>query len=331
MNLDFYCNRCTASKNANVMYTASLWEMGRNASNGQIAWMEPVNQAVRSSAALGPIGVGLQALEAVASFGMWYEMHKMQRVMTAQFHERRHAWLNDAADQWISEHSELREIRRDSTEALAREAEKFFGVYLDDDKVDLPEVLRLKLKRIADFLDNLQTVHAHSLNEIVAITDSSEKWALPAGVDTAEAVLEPFRERLASAEGQWDKTKHAGWGMLAVPIPIVGGVIAGVSGGTFASAWSDRRDARKYLDRASAVPELLRIRASMELLADTVLIRDYLMTMQDLPSGSYLAIQADATTGKLLLRAPSGKSGSRTRAVRKSALRQVPFPEDATE
>lgn len=274
--------------------------------------MAPVQASASGGVSLGPIGIGLQALQAAAQFGIWYELHQMQKLQKAQFHERRHAWLNDIAEQWVAEHRDAVCLKQDCTDALSSEAAKLFDVYVESDQVDIPEVLLLKVRRIGDYLDAVNRLHAISLNRAVASSRSDARWALPEEVDTRQSVIDTFQVDTQRAQVALDSSKRFGWDIFSIP-----------------AKYGSLKKSQLKLDRATKAPDLLRLKGAADQVKRTVRTRDIFMSEQGLPNGTVLTATETELGGTIQVRDPSVWRRTKAFFLRKDILRPIPFSESA--
>ena len=136
------------------MNAYSYWEQGRKVASGQIVSMTPVDLS-SSGEVLGGItfGEGALALQAVAQFGIFLEMRRMNKLKEAEFEERRHSWIYDITEQWIAEHRDTTVHLRDVTRAVSRECQKMWDKVCENDSVDVPQIVLLRLSRLTEFLE----------------------------------------------------------------------------------------------------------------------------------------------------------------------------------
>jgi hypothetical protein len=215
------------------MNAYTYWEQGRNLASGQIVSMIPIDPSSTASSlggmTLGPSGL---ALSAIAQFGIWMEMRKMNKLREAEFEERRHSWITDITNQWVEEHSKAHGILRDVTESVGKECEKMWEKACDNDKVDVPQSVLLRLKRLAEFLEWNYAVVAFGSNQIVEASDSDEKWVLDPNASSEEMALQFLSEAATEHRGSWWKgllKSVAGLPLFLIPGigPIAGGGAVG--------------------------------------------------------------------------------------------------------
>lgn len=220
------------------MNTYSFWEMGRNVGTGRIASMNPIEPTAAASE-LGSFSLGSAslALSAISQFGMYLEVRKLGVLRAAEFEERRHNWLIDITDQWIEEHRDTHGILRDVSAAVVKECEKMWEQVCDNQKVDVPQTLLLRLKRMAEFLDWNYKVAAHANNRIVEATGSDEEWFLDPDL-SSETVARLLLDELA------DVPKRDFWGGLmkciaGLPLFLVPGIGPVLGGGAIGMGIGD--------------------------------------------------------------------------------------------
>lgn len=213
------------------MNTYSYWEMGRNIGSGRIASMMPIDLSSTASS-LGGINLGQagMALSSIAQFGIYMEMRKMNLLREAEFEERRHNWIVDITNQWIEEHSNEHGILRDVTLAVSKDCEKMWKKVWENEKIDVPQTLLLRLKRMADFLDWNYTVTAHANNYLVEATGSDNAWLLDPDMSSeiwANQILEKAADEPQS--DFWGGLLKTAVGIPLVLIPFVGPLVGGVT------------------------------------------------------------------------------------------------------
>jgi hypothetical protein len=211
------------------MNAYTYWEQGRNLASGRIVSMIPIDPSSTASSLGGmTLGSGGIALSAIAQFGTWMEMRKMNKLREAEFEERRHSWITEITNQWIDEHAQSHGILRDVTESVAKECEKMWEKACDNDKIDVPQSVILRLKRLAEFLEWNYAVVAFGNNQIVEASDSDEKWILDPDASSEEIGLQFLRDAATEHRGSWWKgllKSVAGLPLFLIPGigPIAGG------------------------------------------------------------------------------------------------------------
>jgi hypothetical protein len=243
-----------------VTTSYSLWEQGRNLGSGQIVSMTPI-EASRAAfgQSLGLITPGAEALSALAQFGIYYELHKMNELMEAQFEERRHGWVDAIIHQWIEEHRDTFGIQRRVTDALAVEVAKMSEKLADTSKMDVPQVLLLKLDRLTDFMEHHYRLQASAFNALVKISGSSDSWSYDLNVDLRESAMASIRaEKDQSATLRWQGATKAAIGVPLLFIPFLGTWVGGGSiGWGVTEAYTEHRKVER-LKKLEEFPELLR-------------------------------------------------------------------------
>jgi len=215
------------------MKTYSFWEQGRNLTTGQIVSMVPVDSPMNASS-LGRLDLGEMGitLSAIAQFGIWMEMRKMNDLREAEFEERRNIWIADITSQWIEEHSRSRGIARDVTISVSKECEKMWVKICENPKVDVPQTVLLRLKRMTEYLEWNYAVVAAASNYIVEASDSEVEWLLDPDVKSESIALDFLREAEEAAEEErgdwWQGLLKSAAGLPMLLIPGVG-LIAGAS------------------------------------------------------------------------------------------------------
>lgn len=186
------------------MNAYSYWEQGRDAGSGQIVSMTPIEPG-NSSELLGNVslsGAGL-ALSAIAQFGIFLQLRRANHLKEAQFEERRHGWIGDITNQWFQEHETCTGIRRDVTMAVAQECEKMWEKVCENEKVDVPQTLLLRLSRMCEFLEWNYALVSSASNRIVVASDSDDVWLFDANASPEDACHELLSEAVADARGNW--------------------------------------------------------------------------------------------------------------------------------
>lgn len=182
----------------------------------------------------GPVGGAGMALSALAQFGIYCEMKRMNLLKEAQFEERRHGWIDDISRQWIEEHSGNEGIISDVTEAVAVECRKMWRSVCENEKVDVPQAILLRLSRMADFLDYNYDLVARASNEVVRASKSAKGWNLDT-TETSNAIV----RALVEAEAAENQRIRGKW--WSGPLKLVGGVplffIPAVGGFAAGGAW----------------------------------------------------------------------------------------------
>jgi hypothetical protein len=285
----------------------SLWEQGR-ASNGLFASMRPHHCPGGSSAVLGPIGLGLDAISAVAKFGIWYEMHKMNDLAVTQFEERRLTWLSQVIDQWVAEHRQGNGIKLDVTSAVSREVGKLIEKLTDLEKLDAPQVLLLRAARLADYMDEMSFVWAGVLQLLVLSSSSDPQWQFvpTTSTSTVEMIFSELRAGAGNAADAWWRGV---FGVAAMFIPVVGpGIGGGLLGGAI-GAGLDRKTKLAKLTRLEAYPELLRLGVAADQLLHLAARSTAFLNDQQLPMGAALyAVSMTREEAQLVLAQDSGQS-----------------------
>ena len=307
----------------------SLWQMGRDVA-GRFSSMVPHQCPQSASLDLGMVAPAMSAVTAVAQFGIWYELHQMNRLAAAQFEERRIQWLNGIVDQWIDEHRDKSGLEVDVTLAMAREAEKLLGKLTEDDVMDVPQALLLKVSRVSDYLDELCATWCTVQQRLVEASGSDEVWLANSMSSRAIAehllyVEEPEEE--GSSVVEW---AVGALGVAALFVPVVGpafggGVLGGLIGGKV-GAWFDPDP----MDRLREYEELYRFPIAVERVLGIVGGVEAFLERQVLDHGSHLYVVGDGAGARLLLgpdRAPSFMT--RLSGHVRPQLRALPAPEAA--
>jgi hypothetical protein len=212
------------------MNAYSYWEKGRDIASGQIVSMKPIDIASHRGS-IG--GVELQtagmALSAIAQFGMYLEMRKMNRLHEAQFEERRHGWIQDIVTQWIEEHRSIHGIQRDITQAVVTECEKMWQSVCDNEKVDVPQTILLKISRLTEFIEWNYAVLASANNSLVESSSSNDGWLLNLDASSSEIADEILADSVVEVKSSWWKGALKAVGGL--PLFLIPGVGPFAGGG----------------------------------------------------------------------------------------------------
>ena len=179
---------------------------------------------------LGSVNLGQAsaALSSIAQFGIYLEMRKMNLLREAEFEERRHRWIAEITNQWIEEHSDTNGILADVTESVSKECWAMWKQVWENEKVDVPQSLLLRLKRLSEFLDLNYTVAAYANNQLVEATGSDEGWLLDTDVCSKSVANQMLDD--AADEPQRDIMGGLLKTLAGIPlifIPGVGGIAAG--------------------------------------------------------------------------------------------------------
>jgi hypothetical protein len=211
------------------MNAYSYWEQGRDLSSGQIISMTPIDLSSGGDS-LGSITLaeGGLALSAIAQFGIFLEMRRMNKLKEAEFEERRHAWINEITIQWIEEHKNSTGILGDITLAVSRECGKMWEKVCENDKVDVPQVVLLRLARLTEFLEWNYFLAAFASNYIVEASGSDKGWLLEPNVSSEAIAIDLLRQANDETRGNWWQSllKTLG-GLPLFFIPIFGPVAGG--------------------------------------------------------------------------------------------------------
>lgn len=200
------------------MNAYSLWEQGRDVASGQIVSMTPFSPS-NAGGLLGsvPLGDAGMALSAVAQFGIYFEMRRMNHLKEAEVEERRHGWINDIASQWIEEHKHTSGIRRDVTVAVSRECQKMWEKLCANEMTDVPQSVLLRLSRMTEFLEWNYSIVASAANGLVTASGSDERWILESTLNSKSIATEMVRTH---AKGT--KEKKGEW--WSGPLKVLGGL-----------------------------------------------------------------------------------------------------------
>lgn len=218
------------------MNAYTYWEQGRSLASGQIVSMIPFSPAsggtMLGSAPLGGAGM---ALSAVAQFGVYVEMRRMNHLKEAEFEERRHGWLNDITSQWIEEHKHTSGIRKDVTVAVSRECQKMWEKLCSNEMIDVPQSVLLKLSRMIEFLEWNYAIAASASNSIVKASGSDDQWLLEPFLDSraiATELVQEYTRETKDVKGEWWTGALkilVGLPLFAIPVagPFAGGGAVG--------------------------------------------------------------------------------------------------------
>lgn len=283
-----------------MMVEYSLWQQGRDLTTGRYASMARHVCPTSASSYLGMIDVGLEIFQTVAVFGIWYELHKKNVIDSAQFEERRHAWLNDILNQWIAEHQHTPGIKVDTTQHLLRETYKILDKLIEEKKFDIPQVLLLKCSRIAEYFDELSLMWASILNNIIVASKSDKAWVVQfKGSDTQikELISEVRSENAKDNSGRW----LAALGISALLFPFISPIIGvGLIGAGIGNEF-DKHSFKKIIAHVEDYPDLLKlILASEQLLSIFAVVEEFMMR-QELYTGTILYAVPKTDISKLYL------------------------------
>ena len=266
----------------------SLWQQGRDPGSGRITSMTPHTCSTDESLYLGTISIGLQALEVIGTFGIWYELHKKNVIDSAQFEERRHAWLNNMLNQWIAEHQHTPGIKVDTTEHLIKEAEKILVKLTEEEKFDIPQVLLLKCSRIAEYFDELSLMWASILNNIVVESKSDRAWIVPfkeSDAQVKELISELHSENAKGNSGRWLAALGISSLLYTFISPIIG---VGLIGAGIRNEFKKHSDEKKKITHIEDYPDLVKlILAGKQLLKIFRTVKDF-MERQEFNTGTML-------------------------------------------
>lgn len=212
------------------MNAYSYWEQGRDLGSGQIVSMTPFSPS-NGGSVLGtvPLGGAGMALSAVAQFGIYCEIRRMNQLKEAEFEERRNGWINHIASQWIEEHKHISGIRRDVTLAVSRECQKMWENLCKNEMVDVPQTVLLQISRMTEFLEWNYFLAASASNNLVEASGSSDKWILNSSLKSKAIVDETLEEALNESKGEWWKGLLKTLG--GIPLLLVPGVGPFAGGG----------------------------------------------------------------------------------------------------
>jgi hypothetical protein len=265
----------------------SLWQQGRDPGSGRITSMTPHTCSTDESLYLGTISIGLQALEVIGTFGIWYELHKKNVIDSAQFEERRHAWLNDVLDQWIAEHQHTPCIKVDTTKHLIKETDKILDKLKEEEKFDVPQVLLLKCSRIAEYFDELSLMWASILNNIVVESKSDRAWIVPfkeSDAQVKEWISKLHSENAKDNSGRW----LAALGISSLLFPFISPIIGGGLIGAGIRNEFKKHSNEKKITHIEDYPDLLKlILAGEQLLAIFNIVEEF-MARQEFNTGTIL-------------------------------------------
>jgi hypothetical protein len=129
---------------------------------------------------LHPAMMVLNAAQAAGSFLIWWEVRKQTQISTAQFEERRIAWLGEMLAQLYTEMREEGTVRLDTIRYLERELSRVIEALNENDKMDLPSSLLLQIERTAKTLAVLNKfVRQELLQESSHLPSADERLLIP--------------------------------------------------------------------------------------------------------------------------------------------------------
>ncbi len=207
----------------------TYWEQGRDIAKGKIVSMTPIDFFSRR----GDVG-GIEfqaagmAVSAIAQFGMYLEMRKMTQLAEAQFEERRHGWIDSIITQWIDEHRNSSGIRRDVTGALVRECGEMWKKLYENEKIDVPQTILLKVSRMVEFIQWNYLLLAVGVNALVEASGSDEGWLINEDAKASQIADEVLHESIEEKRSTWWKgALKAVGGLPLLLVPVVGPVAGG--------------------------------------------------------------------------------------------------------
>jgi len=145
------------------------------------------------------------------------------------------------------------------TDALAVEVAKMTEKLADTSKMDVPQVLLLKLDRLTDFMEHHYRLQASAFNALVKISGSSDSWSYDLNVDLRESAMASIRvEKDQTSSGRWEGLAQAAIGVPLLFIPFLGPSLGGgnIGYGTV-KAYTEHRKVER-LEKLEKFPELLR-------------------------------------------------------------------------
>ena len=287
--------------------------------------MTPIDPSSTASS-LGGItfGQGGLVLSAIAQFGTYMEMRKMNKLREAEFEERRHIWITDITNQWIEEHSVSHGILRDVTMAVTKECEKMWEKVCDNEKVDVPQTVILRLKRLVEFLEWNYAVAAYANNHFVEASASDKEWLLDPDVSSKSIAYQLLNQSAKETRGNWWQgllKSVAGLHLFLIPVvgPIAGGGAVGYGIGEMIGriGFSDAE-----LDVLHDKLPLLQFGIAASLLEGATQQMNYLLNGQDFKKPMrFLAVE---TAPQEVCFALDRVIPTKTR--RELKLRAIPFP-----
>ncbi len=227
------------------MNAYTFWEQGRDLATGKIVSMIPIEPSSMVSFLGGmTLPSGALTLSAVAQFGIWMEMRKMTRLREAEFEERRHSWLIEITNQWIDEHSRSHGILRDVTAAVATECSKMWDKVCKNEKVDVPQALILRIRRLTEFLEWNYSVIALAHNQIVESSASDKNWVLNPDLTSEEISLQRLSEIAGEERGAWWKGLVKS--VVGLPLFLIPGIGPFVGGGAVGYGIAEMADRAQF-------------------------------------------------------------------------------------
>ena len=231
----------------------------------------------------------------------------MRQLSEAQFEERRHQWLNDILEQWISEHRGQPGLSLDVTQSMIAEGDKLLDKLLEQERMDVPQALLLKVARIADFFDRFNetwtAIHARAIEQ----SGSNAEWRLPAqsSKQAADVFIASAREAGSGGLGNFFV---GALGAVVMLVPVVGPTVGGGMMGGAVGSEIDRRALAKRAKRLAEFPQLLRLRIAASQAVTTSTTVELFLSKQGLPSHTHLyAVDAGNNETQLLLGPARGR------------------------
>lgn len=215
------------------MNAFSYWEMGRDTATQRIVSMNPIS--LRSGGdPLGTINLSQanMALSAIAQFGIYMEMRKMNQLKQADFEERRHIWISDITQQWIEEHRGSTGVLRDITNAVANECSNMWGKLCENELIDVPQHLILRIDRMTEYLEWNYSLAAEAFNSLVESSNSNKAWLLDSAVSSEAIAIRLLKDAADQARSDWWQgllKTVVGLPLFLIPFigPIAGGGTVG--------------------------------------------------------------------------------------------------------
>jgi hypothetical protein len=241
--------------------------------------------------------MGIEAVESIAVFGLWYEQHQMNKVTRAAYEERRLGWLDDIVELWIAEHRSEPGLVVDTTTKLYDEVDTLLEKLVDVELLDVPQILNLKLSRLSDYLDEQAAFWSRVLQTLVEASASHDGWRLdvPSSYDATQEVLTGAEAETRSSSKTW-LLSVLGLGAFCIPLfgpavvavgTIAGGLGGGLLGGGVGSAL-DKRTARKRTEVLRRHQDLLRLLIAIEQVGGVLDAVDRFLSEQEIPPGYHL-------------------------------------------
>jgi hypothetical protein len=129
--------------------------------------------------------------------------------------------------------------------------------------MDFPQVLLLKINRIAEYFDEVTSIYSDIFAQVVVASESDRKWIR--NVLRSEVIVDSLiQEAKAANEDFLDNILTGLFGVAVCFIPVVGPTIGGAMLGYGIGSEIDRRNSLKRINKFAEFPQLLRMPIAVE-------------------------------------------------------------------